>query len=70
MVNDHKLVLKTNTMLYRIVYYNKDQEKRNCFLVASSEEEALKIFHYEITDREPESISKCRNDICVITARR
>ena len=55
--------------MYKITYY-RESEKFYCFVTASSEEEAIKKFHREITDREPESISECRHGICVIRARK
>lgn len=55
--------------MYRITYY-REFEKFYCFIVASSEEEAIEKFHKEITDREPESISECKYGISVIRARK
>ena len=54
--------------MYRITYY-KEFEKFYCFILASSEEEAVEKFHREITDRKPESVSECRHGISIIRAR-
>jgi len=53
--------------MYRITYY-VEFEKFYCFVVASSEEEAIKRFHKEITDREIESIHECSYGIEVMRA--
>jgi hypothetical protein len=55
--------------MYRITYY-KEFEKFYCFILASSEEEAVEKFHREITDRKPESVSECRHGISIIRARK
>lgn len=55
--------------MYRITYY-REFEKYYCFVIASSEEEAIKRFHKEISDREPESISECKYGIAILHARR
>lgn len=61
--------VEQKTAMYKITYY-REFEKFYCFIAASSEVEAIKKFHKEITDREPESISECKNGICVIHSRR
>lgn len=55
--------------MYRITYY-QEFEKFYCFVIASSEKEAVEIFHREVTDREPESVSECRCGIAILHARR
>ena len=55
--------------LFKVTYF-REWEKYFCFVVASSEEEARKKFHNQITDREPEAISECRYGICVMGSRR
>lgn len=55
--------------MYRITYY-REFEKFYCFVVASSEEEAIEKFHKEVTDRDPEFVSECRYGMSIIRARR
>jgi len=55
--------------MYRITYY-REFEKFYCFVVASSEENAIEKFHKEITDREPESVCECKYGISVMRARK
>jgi len=53
--------------MYKISFTNRDGEKCTVVVIANTEEEAVEVFHREITKAKPEFIYKVNGPVTVIT---